>query len=131
MDYRYIRGGDRYFFFPAMAGFQAIERTFPVFDWFVEGHYVHQFNGFFTSKVPLLNKTGIKEMAGAGFLYAPERSYQYSELFFGLNRVFRLGRDHVRLGVYNVLSQSNRAGFQNQIKFSIELYNRNKNTWSF
>lgn len=131
MDYRYIRGGDRYFFYPAMYGYQAIERTFPVFNWFFEGHYVHQFNGFLTSKVPLLNKTGIKEMVGAGLLYAPERSYQYSELFFGLNRVVRIASTYFRLGVYDVLSQSNRAGFQNQIKFSIELYNRNKNTWSF
>lgn len=131
MDYRYQRGGDRYFFSPAMYTYQLIPKTFPTFDWYFESHYVHQFNGFFTSKVPLLNKTGIREMAGAGFLYVPERKYQYSEVFFGFNRIFKIGRERIRLGSYYVIAQSNEFGIRNGIKFSIEPYNQNRNTWSF
>jgi hypothetical protein len=131
MDYRYQRGGDRYFFSPAMYTYQLIPKTFPTFDWYFESHYVHQFNGFFTSKVPLLNKTGIREMAGAGFLYVPERKYQYSEVYFGFNRIFKIGRERIRLGSYYVIAQSNEFGIRNGIKFSIEPYNQNRNTWSF
>ncbi|WP_255036096.1 DUF5686 and carboxypeptidase regulatory-like domain-containing protein [Lacihabitans soyangensis] len=131
MDYRYQRGGDRYFFSPAMYTYQLIPKTFPTFDWYFESHYVHQFNGFFTSKVPLLNKTGIREMAGAGFLYVPERKYQYSEVYFGFNRIFKIGRERIRLGSYYVIGQSNDFGIRNGIKFSIEPYNQNRNTWSF
>ena len=131
MDYRYMRGGDRYFFSPAMYTFQLIPRTFPTFNWYFESHYVHQFNGFFTSKLPIFNKTKIREMAGAGFLYVPERKFQYSEIYFGFNRVIKIGRERIRLGSYYVLAQSNESGIRNGIKFSFEPYNQNRNTWSF
>ena len=131
MDYKYMRGGDNYFFSPAMLTYQLIPKTFPVFNWYFESHYVHQFNGFLTSKIPLLNKTKIREMAGGGFLYVPERKYQYSEVFFGLNRIFKIGRERIRLGAYYVIGQSNDFGVRNGIKFSLEPYNQSKNTWSF
>jgi hypothetical protein len=131
MDYKYQRGGDPYFFSPAMYTFQLIDQTFSTFDWYLETHYTHQFNGFLTSKVPLLNRTGIKTMAGGGCLLAPERNYRYGELYFGANRVFKFGRQLIRLGVYNVLSTSNQTGFRNMIKFSFEPFDASKNTWSF
>ena len=131
MDYKYMRGGDDYFFSPSMYTYQLIPRTFPVFNWYFESHYVHQFNGYFTSKVPLLNKTKIREVAGGGFLYVPERNYQYSELFFGLNRIFKIGRERIRFGAYYVVAQSNDFGLRSGFKFSVESYNQNKNTWSF
>ncbi len=131
MDYKYMRGGDNYFFSPSMYTYQLIPKTFPVFSWYFESHYVHQFNGFLTSKIPLFNKTKIREVAGAGFLYVPERKYQYSEVFFGLNRIFRIGREMIRLGSYYVVAQSNDFGIRSGFKFSIEPYNQNRNTWSF
>ncbi len=131
MDYQYQRGGDRWWMSPSMYTYQLIPSTFSTFNWFFESHYEHQFNGFFTSKVPLLNKTGIREVGGAGFLYVPEMKYQYSELYAGANRVFSLGKTRFRLGAYYVLSQSNRDGLKSGFKFSIEPYNREKNTWSF
>ncbi|WP_255069480.1 DUF5686 and carboxypeptidase regulatory-like domain-containing protein [Lacihabitans sp. LS3-19] len=131
MDYKYQRGGDSYFFSPAMSTFQLIPQTFATFDWFFESHYQHQFNGFFTSKIPLLNKTKIREVAGAGFLYVPERKYQYSELYFGFNRVFNIARFYFRVGGYYVVGQSNDFGLRNMFKFSFEPYNRNNNSWSF
>ena len=131
MDYKYMRGGDSYFFSPSMYTYQLIPKTFATFNWYFESHYVHQFNGFFTSKVPLLNKTKIREVAGVGFLCVPERKYQYSEVFFGLNRVFKIGRERIRLGSYYVIAQSNDFGIRNGFKFSIEPYNQSRNTWSF
>jgi hypothetical protein len=131
MDYYYMRGGDNYFFSPAMYTYQLIPQTFTVFNWFFESHYVHQFNGYLTSKIPLLNKTGIKEMAGGGFLYVPERKYQYAELYGGINRIFKIGKERFRLGAYYVVAQSNNFGIRNGIKFSFEPYNPNRNTWSF
>jgi hypothetical protein len=131
MDYKYQRGGDNYFFSPGMYTYQLIPKTFPTFDWYFESHYSHQFNGFFTSKVPLLNKTKIREVAGGGFLYVPERKYQYSELYGGLNRIFKIGKEYIRLGAYYVVSQANDVGFRSGFKFSFEPYNQNRNTWSF
>jgi hypothetical protein len=131
MDYQYQRGGDPIWFSPSMLTYQLIPRTFTVFDWFFESHYEHQFNGFLTSKIPLINKTGISTVVGAGLLYVPEKAYQYSELYGGVNRIFRLGKVRLRLGAYYVVSQSNKDGFRSGFKFSLEPYNRDKNTWSF
>jgi hypothetical protein len=131
MDYKYQRGGDNYFFSPSMYTYQLIPATFPTFNWYFESHYSHQFNGYFTSKVPLLNKTGIREVAGGGLLYVPERKYQYSELYGGLNRIFKIGREYIRLGAYYVVSQANDVGFRSGFKFSFEPYNQSRNTWSF
>ena len=70
-------------------------------------------------------------MAGGGFLIAPERNYQYTELFFGLNRIFKLGKERIRVGGYYTLGQSNQFGIRSMFKVSFEFYNRTKNTWSF
>ena len=131
MDYKYQRGGDPFLFMPPMDAYQLIDSTFPTFKGYLESHYVHQFNGFFTSKVPLINKTGIRTMAGGGLLLAPERNYQYSELFAGINRIFRIARNRVRLGIYYVVAQSNTQGFSTGFKFSIVPYNNASNSWSF
>ncbi len=131
MDYKYQRGGDPYFFMPPMFAYQLIDSTFPTFRGFLETHYIHQFNGFLTSKVPLINKTGIRTMAGGGLLIVPERNYQYSELFAGINRIFRIGRERFRLGLYYVVAQSNTQGFSSGFKFSIIPYNTASNSWSF
>jgi hypothetical protein len=131
MDYKYQRGGDPFLFMPPMEAYQLIDSTFPTFKGYLESHYVHQFNGFLTSKVPLINKTGIRTMAGGGLLLAPERNYQYSELFAGINRIFRIARNRVRLGIYYVVAQSNTQGFSTGFKFSIVPYNNASNSWSF
>lgn len=131
MDYRYIRGGDPYFFLPAMYGFQLVDSTFPIFKPYLEAHYVHQFNGFISSKIPGLKQLNITTMAGGGTLWVPERNYQYNELFGGVNRIFKIGKERIRFGLYYVVSQSNQQGFRSGFKFSIEPYNQDTNSWSF
>jgi hypothetical protein len=131
MDYQYQRGGDPIWFSPSMTTYQYIPETFSTFNWFFESHYEHQFNGFLTSKIPLLNKTGIKTVGGAGLLYVPDQKYQYSELYAGINKVFKLGKSRFRIGAYYVAAQSNTFGVKSGFKFSFEPYNRNKNTWNF
>ena len=70
-------------------------------------------------------------MAGGGLLIVPERNYQYSELFAGINRIFRIGRERFRLGLYYVIAQSNSQGFNSGFKFSIVPYNTASNSWSY
>ena len=131
MDYRYQRAGDPFFFTPAMYTYQLLDTTFPTFKLFYEGHFVHQFNGFVMNRIPLLKKVNLKAMAGAGFLFAPERKYQYVELFFGVNRVLKIGKERMRLGVYYTMAESNQFDLKSMFKVSFEFYNRTKNTWSF
>jgi hypothetical protein len=130
-DYIWQRGGDPFFFTPPMFTYQLIDESFPVFDFYFESHYQHQFNGFLTSKVPLLNRLKIREVVGAGYLYVPERNYRYNELLGGVSRIVKIGRNFMRFGIYYVVSESNTVGFRSGFKFSIEPYDRARNTWTF
>lgn len=131
MDYRYQRGGDPFLLIPPMFGYQLIDSTFPTFRAVLETHYTHQFNGFLTSKIPGLKQSGIRTMVGGGLLYVPESNYQYSELLTGINRIFKIGRERLKIGIYYIVAQSNVQGFTSGFKFSLNPYNADTSTWSF
>ncbi len=54
VDYQFERRGDPVFFANPNEVFQALDSTFPVFRRFYQVHYLHEFNGFFLNKIPLL-----------------------------------------------------------------------------
>jgi Family of unknown function (DUF5686)/CarboxypepD_reg-like domain len=123
VDYKRERRGDPIFFSNPNEAFQSLDSTFPVFKRFYEGHYIHEFNGALLNKIPLLKKLGLREIAGAGFLLAPERNnLRYVEAFTGIERVFkypfnRLGK--FKLGVYMSASAANQ--FKNPVQFKVGL----------
>lgn len=131
MDYKWQRGGDPYFFLPPMFGYQLIDSTFPVFKSFFESHYNHEFNGFITSKIPGLKQLNIKLSGGGGLLYVPERNFQYIELHAGASRVFRLGKERIKIGIHYAAAQSNQQGFRNGFKFLITPFNAENSSWAF
>lgn len=131
IDYKFHRQGDPFLFTHPLYTYQLLSHTFPTFNWFLEGHYLHRFNGFIVQKIPLLRKTGIQTSAGSAFLWAPEWNYRHVEIFAGAERMFKLGRERFRLGFYYAVGQNNRAGFVHDFKISFEYYNRTRNDWTF
>lgn len=131
VDFKYQRQGDPFLFTNPLETYQLTDSTFPTFDWYLEAHYYHKFNGFLTSKIPFLKKSGIQTVAGAGFLSAPEKDYLHTEAFFGADRILRIGRERFRLGIYYAVGVSNWSGFNRGIKFSLEYFNRQADSWNF
>jgi len=132
VDYKFQRRGDPLLFLNPKEAFQALDSTFPVFKRFYEMHYLHEFNGFFINKIPFMKKLELREVAGAGFLIAPERNLRYAELFTGIERVFKWPFNPLtkfKLGVYVVGSAANQ--FRNPVQFKIGLttWDRVKNKW--
>jgi hypothetical protein len=121
VDYKRERRGDPVFFSNPNEAFQSLDSTFPVFKRFYEGHYVHEFNGALLNKIPLFKKIGLREIAGAGFLLAPERNnLRYAEIFTGVERVFKYPFNQLgkfKLGVYVSGSAANQ--FRNPVQFKI------------
>jgi Family of unknown function (DUF5686)/CarboxypepD_reg-like domain len=121
IDYKRQRRGDTIFFLNPNEQFQSLDSSFPVFKQFYEGHYVHEFNGALLNKIPFLKALKLREIAGAGFLYAPERNnLKYGEIFVGIERIFKnplnqLGK--FKLGTYVSASAANQ--FKNPIQFKI------------
>lgn len=132
VDYQFQRRGDPLLLLNPNEAFQALDSSFPVFKRFYQLHYLHEFNGFFINKIPFLKKLKLREVAGAGFLIAPERNLRYGEVFAGIERAFRwpfnpLGR--FKLGVYVVGSGSNQFRNPVQIKIGITTWDWFKNKW--
>jgi hypothetical protein len=132
VDYQFQRRGDPLLFLNPNEAFQALDSTFPVFKRFYQTHYVQEFNGALLNKIPLLKKLQLREVAGGGFLYAPERNLKYAELFGGIERVFKLPFYPLikfKLGVYVVGSVANQYNNPVHFKIGFTTWNRRDNKW--
>lgn len=132
VDYQFQRRGDPLLFMNPDIAFQALDSSFPVFKRFYQGHMVHEFNGYFINKVPLLKKLQLREIAGAGFLVAPERNLKYAETFVGLERVFKWPfnvASKFKAGIYIVGSVANT--FANPVTFKVGFtaWDKRRNRW--
>jgi len=132
VDYKFQRQGDPVLFMNPNEAFQSLDSTFPVFKRFYQAHFVHEFNGALINKIPLLKKLQLREVAGGGFLIAPERSLRYVETFAGIERVFKWPFNPLskfKLGVYVVGSAANRFNNPVQFKVGITSWDRKTNKW--
>ncbi len=132
VDYQFQRRGDPFLFMSPNEAFQSLDSTFPVFHRFYQAHYLHEFNGAILNKIPFLKKLQLREIAGGGFLIAPERDLRYAELFAGVERVFKWPFNplfKLKIGVYIVGSVANQ--FRNPIQFKIGFmsWDRKRNKW--
>ncbi len=132
VDYQFQRRGDPLLFMNPNEAFQSLDSTFPVFRRFYQGHYVHEFNGAILNKIPLFKKLQLREVAGGGFLIAPERGLHYAELFAGLKRVFKwpfIPLMKFKLGLFVVGSTANQ--FHNPVEFKVGFttWDRKGNKW--
>ena len=132
VEYKYQRRGDPIFFMNPHEAFQALDSTFPVFKWFYQGHFVHEFNGALLNKVPLFKKLQLREMAGGGFLFAPERELRYFELFGGVERVFKWPFNPTykfKIGVYIIGSVANKYNNPIMFKIGFSSWDKRRNKW--
>ena len=132
IDYKFMKQGDPLFFQNPQKTFQALDSTFPVFNRFYQGNLVHEFNGALINKIPFLKKLKLQEVAGAGFLIAPEKNLKYFELFTGIERVFKWPFNplaKIKLGIYVVGSAANKFNNPVQFKIGLTTWDRFKNNW--
>lgn len=132
VDYQFQRRGDPLFFQMPHKVFQALDSTFPLFKRYYQGNFVQEFNGSLISKIPFMKKLGLQEIAGTGFLIAPERDLRYAEIFAGIEKVFNSPLNplsKLKIGFYVVGSVANK--FNNPVKFKIGItsWDRFKNRW--
>jgi hypothetical protein len=132
IDYKFQRRGDPWLFMNPQEAFQSLDSTFPLFKRFYQGHYLHEFNGAILNKIPFLKKLQLREIAGAGFLIAPERELRYAEVFMGVERVFKWPFDprfKLKMGVYLIGSAANQ--FRNPIQFKVGFmsWDKKRNKW--
>lgn len=138
IDYKYQRQGDPFLLSNPLGTYQLLPKTFPTFDWYLEAHYWHSFNGFLTSAVPLFKRFNINASAGSSLLWAFENDTRHIEICYGINKVFKLLRETFKVGIYYTngynnkdLNNNGKNDYYQGFKFSIENYNIRDNSWSF
>lgn len=120
-DYQYHRRGDPLLFSNPLYSYQALDSTLPTFDWYLETHYIHHFNGALINKIPFMKQTRIASVVGGGFLYAPEHDWIHYEVYGGLERIFKFAKRRLRIGVYGVYSHGNHIKPRGSFKISFAI----------
>jgi hypothetical protein len=132
VDLKRFRKSDPYLYSDPLHSFQLLDSSLVSTDLFLEGHYIHHFNGAMINNIPLIKKTKLRTVGGAGFMWIKENNYRYEEIFGGVERIFKLGaRRRLRIGVYGVLSQSNFSRPQTGYKISFDIIDTWKREWNY
>ena len=132
VDIRRFRQSDPYLYSDPLNSFQLLDTSLTASDWHFEVHHIHHFNGALINNIPFVKKLRIRAVAGGGFLWIRESNYRHEELFAGMERVFKIGkRRRLRLGVYGVIAESNKSGFDSGFKVSFDLIDTWKKEWSY
>ncbi len=132
VDLKRFRESDPWLYSDPLHSFQLLDTSLTGSKLFVELHHIHHFNGALINNIPLIRKTRVQVVAGAGFLWVNENQFRHEEVFAGLERVFKIGpRRRLRLGVYGVLANSNISGPKTGYKFSLDIIDTWKRNWSF
>jgi hypothetical protein len=132
IDLKRFRQSDPYLYSDPLRSFQLLDTALSTTEFFVEGHYIHHFNGAMINNIPLVKKLRIQTVAGAGFMWSKESNYRHEEIFGGIERIFKLGpRRRLRIGLFGVLGQSNFAPPKADWKISFDIIDMWKREWSY
>lgn len=132
VDLKRFRQSDPILYSDPLHSFQSLDTAFATTNLFIEAHHIHHFNGALINNIPLVKKTKVRVVAGAGALYVFENNFHHEELFAGLERVFRLGaRRRLRIGLYGVLAKSSYSKTDTAFKISLDVIDTWKRNWSF
>ncbi|MTB53561.1 DUF5686 and carboxypeptidase regulatory-like domain-containing protein [Lewinella sp. W8] len=132
VDWKRFRQSDPILFSDPLHSFQSLDTALNTTNRYLEFHHIHHFNGALINNIPLLKKTKLKAVAGGGVMWLPEEKFRHQELFFGAERVFKIGaRRRLRIGAYGVLADSSNGKPNTAFKISFDLIDLWKRDWSF
>lgn len=133
VDYKFFRGSDRFFYSNPLFSFQLLGPTINTKEPYLQGHYVHHFDGAIIDKIPLLNRLRLRTVVGASTLMELSNEFLHAEAFVGISRPFRIREQQFKIGVYYVEASSNAENFgrASTFKFGIDFYNSFTNSWSY
>jgi hypothetical protein len=130
-DFKFQRRSDPFWFSNPLYSFQGQDSSLPSKDIALEFHFVHHDNGAIINKIPFMKKTGIGLVFGGGALYVKEYDWQHYELFFGLERNFKLSKRRLRIGLYAVASDGNKFTPKMSYKISFAMLDERNMKWNF
>jgi len=132
MDLKRIRQSDPILFSAPLNSYQLLDTSLITSKWYIEGHYLHHFNGALINNLPLIKKLKLRTVAGVSAMWLAESNYRHEELLAGVERVFKLGpRRRLKLGVYGIVANSNKTPTTAGLKLAIDVIDTWQKDWSF
>jgi hypothetical protein len=131
IDYKYQPRVGFPFFGNPLSSFQSLEKSYITLDRFYASHYFHRFNGALINKIPYAKYLKLTESAGGGFLRSKENNLTYFEVYAGIEKNVRIFKEMFRFGFWFVESKTNNYPFSSGFRFSIDVYDRVRNAWTY
>ncbi|MGI4751742.1 MAG: DUF5686 family protein [Janthinobacterium lividum] len=86
-DYKQFRGGQPFVFDSSLGSFHYLNYyVYSTNRSYLEGHYEHNFGGYFLNRMPFIRKLRLEEIVGGSFLTQRIRD-NYHEFYFGIKKL--------------------------------------------
>ena len=131
IEHKFFRGSDFTFFSNPLNSHQTLDSTLNTNHFYMQGFYVHHFNGFFLNKVPLINRLKLESIGGASFLTIPDADILHTEFFVGLEKKFKIKNQYLKAGLYYNTRLNNSTSAIFKLKFGMDYFNSFTNSWSY
>jgi hypothetical protein len=131
VEHKYFRTSDNWFLSNPTTSMQMLDTLLNTTNSYIQGNFIHHFEGYFLNKIWLLNRLKLEETVGAGFLSLPKEKYILGEVFAGIERKVKISKYLFKFGVFWTASvSSNRLG-ASHLKFGINFYDSFHKNWLY
>jgi len=131
IENKFFRGSDFSLLSNPLYTHQTLDSTFYTSNPYLQGFYVHHFNGFIMNKIPLINRLKLELAGGASILAIQDQNYLHGEFFFGVERKFRLFKQYFKYGIYYAGRTNNSNAALFRLKIGFDYFNTFTNSWTY
>lgn len=131
VENRFFRGSTPYLFADPLRDYQLLAATQQTRETYLQGMFIHHFNGFIMDKIPLLNFLQLELTAGAAALALPEQNFLHAEVYAGIGRKFTILGEQFQVSAYAATADSTRDKLTFQYKFGVNFYNAFTGKWAY
>ena len=130
-NFTFFRGTDQHLLSHPTYTYQMLGETFVSLNQYIEARFIHHFNGAIMNKIPIAKKLHLETVAGGGILLIEDNNFNHSEIFFGLDKPFKVWGTKFRLGGYYCLAYSNYNNGASMFKFGINIFDPISSKWAY
>lgn len=131
IEHRFFRGATPLFFVDPLGSMQALSTNLSTPNLYVQGGFMHHFDGFILDKVPLLNRLQLELLGGGAFLSIPDQSFTHVEAFAGVGKKFRLFKEQVQVAFYTITTDNSLETAELSYRIGFNFFNAFSGEWLY